>query len=210
MPSMPPARTERLNKATIPPSHAFFYCGPNCLPRLGRLPPSPFPHKFRRRKKCPELKCRGKERVFLWESYVTTSCVFFSFFSLPQILEILWICVCVCRKKTRSFWTKIYRRRQWVSLSFYLGAADRSGKGKCSSSPSCWGILGDWSPMYTQNGCIQRNFFLKWVYPEKTFLQKSIENFTSKWVHQVPSFYRRWFAGQVDPFTEFGKRIIAF
>ncbi len=64
------------------------------------------------------------------------------------------------------------------------------------------------SPMYTQNGCIQRKLFSKWVYPENFFLQNgciqrkgfffqngciqgklffkmgvSRELFSSKWVH---------------------------
>ncbi len=49
--------------------------------------------------------------------------------------------------------------------SLFFGAADRSGRGKCCSSSSCccWGIWGTVfrSPMYTQNGCIQRKLFLK-------------------------------------------------
>ncbi len=57
---------------------------------------------------------------------------------------------------------------------------------------------------FSQNGCIQRNFFFKmgasrenfsskWVHSQKNFCCKidaSRQNFTAKWVLQIPFFFR--------------------
>ncbi len=115
-----PCHPNDWTKQQFPPPTHFFIAVQIVYRVLGVSLLLPFPSQISKKKKCPELKCRAKERAFLWESYVTTSCVYFSFFSLPQILKILWICVCVCAEKTRSFWTKIYRRRQWVCLYFFF------------------------------------------------------------------------------------------
>ncbi len=94
-------------------------------------------------------------------------------------------------------------------LAFFIcGEGDRSGRGKCCSCCCCccWEIWGDCFPIshvhskwvyqqktFLQNGCIQRKLFFKMGASRENFCCKIDASkifFTSKWVHQVPFFYR--------------------
>ncbi len=99
----------------------------------------PFPSQTSKKKKCPELKCRGKGRAFLWDRATSPRLVFSSPFSLSRRFSKSCgsVCVCVQKKKPVPFEPRYIGDDNGLVFSFYLGAADRSGKGKCSSSSSC-------------------------------------------------------------------------
>ncbi len=110
-------------------------------------------------------------------------------------------CTTVRRHRNGEQNKKIPKRQPGSGNSFYLRRSRQIREKKVLFLLGILGGLLFSHPCTLKMGVSQENFSLKWVYPEKTFLQNgciqrklffkmgiSRENFSSKWVHLQKNF----------------------